>query len=259
MGVGLFIYLLIRVSMAFSLAWSKLPPQHNSMNPYSYQPISHWAAEDRPREKLQQRGHTALTDAELLAILLGSGTRECSAIQLARTLIDESGGLEGLARCDVAALTRFKGIGPAKAITLIAAFELARRKQRHLPKRLKVQGAKTVADYLIPLLGEETQEVFYVLFLNRNHEVIAEKEFFRGGIAATVVDPRLIFREALQQMATAMIVAHNHPSGNLSPSQADLQITRKLAEGSKLFDLALLDHLIITSRHYYSFAEEGHL
>ncbi len=229
------------------------------MSEYPHLPINHWAVEDRPREKLQQRGLAAMTDAELVAILLGSGTRECTALQLAQQLIASFRGLEPLSRSSIAELTRHKGIGPAKAICLISAFELARRKQQVTGKRLKVRGSQTVAQHLIHLLGDHQQEVFYVLFLNRNHEVVFEREFFRGGIAATIVDPRLIFREALNHLAAAIIVAHNHPSGNLKPSEADVRITRKLAEGSRVFDIAFLDHLIVSARSYYSFADEGML
>lgn len=226
---------------------------------YYRQPISHWAVEDRPREKLQQRGLAAMTDAELLAILLGSGTRDLSALDLARQLLAQTGSLENLARAGIPELTQHKGVGPAKAITLIAAFELARRRRLNTEKKFKVRGSEGVARHLMPLLGDHQQEVFYVLFLNRNHEVEFEREFFRGGIAATIVDPRLIFREALSRLASAIIVAHNHPSGNLKPSEADIQITRKLAEGSRLFDIAFLDHLIISPQGYYSFADEGML
>ncbi len=226
---------------------------------YSNTPITQWALEDRPREKLMKRGVDALTDAELVAILLGSGTRELSAISLGRKVLDEIGGLNQLARSGVEELTRIKGIGPAKAISIVTAFELGRRKGIVPEQALRITSAETVAQYLIPKMADLNQEVFYVLFLNRNNEIKAEKPIFRGGVSATVIDPKIVFREAINQLASAMIIAHNHPSGNLSPSQADIQITQKLVEAGKFFDIRVLDHLIISSRGYFSFADEGRM
>lgn len=220
-------------------------------------PITQWALEDRPREKMLKRGIDALTDAELIAILLGSGTQEMSAIDLGRKVLTEVGTLGQLARSSVAELTRIKGIGPAKAITLVTAFELGRRKGIAPDQILRITSAESAANHLIPKLSDQSQEVFYVLFLNRNNEVKAEKPIFRGGVSATVIDPKIVFREAINQLASAIIIAHNHPSGNLSPSQADIQITRKLVQGGKFFDIKVLDHLIISHRGYFSFADEG--
>lgn len=220
-------------------------------------PIPHWAVEDRPREKLLLRGIGALTDAELVAILLGSGSRERSALGLAQHLLEQMGGLGGLARADVAQLTRIKGIGPAKAIGIVTAFEVGRRKSINRLQKFRITGSAAAASYLSPILADESQEVFYVLFLNRKHEIEAEKEVFRGGVAATIVDPKLVFREAIHRLASGIIVAHNHPSGSLKPSQADLQITQKLVSGSQLFDISFLDHLIISEQGYFSFADEG--
>ena len=224
---------------------------------YQHQPITQWALEDRPREKMLQRGIDALTDAELLAIILGSGTRELSAIGLARQVLKQVGSLAQLARCGVPELVAIKGIGPAKAIAIVSAFELGRRKGLAPHEVIKFTSSDKVANYLIPRLADLNQEVFYVMFLNRNNEIKAEKPFFRGGVAATVIDAKLIFREAINQLACGVILAHNHPSGNLTPSQADLQITRKLREGGKLFDIAVLDHIIVSHRGYFSFADEG--
>ncbi|MEL6844293.1 MAG: DNA repair protein RadC [Bacteroidota bacterium] len=220
-------------------------------------PIPHWAVEDRPREKLLRRGIGALTDAELVAILLGSGSREHSALGLAQHLLKQAGGLGGLARADVAQLRRIKGIGPAKAIGIVAAFEVGRRKSINREQKFRITGSAAAANYLSPILADESQEVFYVLFLNRKHEIEAEKAIFRGGVAATIVDPKLVFREAIHRLASGIIVAHNHPSGSLKPSQADLQITQKLLSGSQLFDISFLDHLIISEQGYFSFADEG--
>ncbi len=221
------------------------------------QPISNWALEDRPREKLLQRGIGALTDAELIAIIIGSGSRELSALGLAQHILKQIGSLPALARSQVNELTQIKGIGPAKAISLVATFELGRRKSQPQAKKFRISSSASAAEYLTPLLEDQEQEIFYVLFLNRNHEIESEKEIFRGGIASTIVDPKLVFREAIHRLASSIIVAHNHPSGNLKPSQADIQITQKLKQGSQLFDINLLDHLIISRKGYFSFADEG--
>ena len=224
---------------------------------YYHLPIKAWAVEDRPREKLMQRGLDALTDAELIAILLGSGSRQESAIDLARKVLAESGDLRALSRSTVSELKKIKGIGPAKAISLVAAFELGRRKSHSNGQLLRVNSAESVATYLMPRLSDLQHEVFYVLFLNRNHEIKAEKKLFSGGLNATIIDTRMVFREAVQQLASAIIVAHNHPSGNLSPSEADIQITCKLAEAGKVFDIPVLDHIIVSHKGFYSFADEG--
>jgi DNA repair protein RadC len=224
---------------------------------YQHQPITQWALEDRPREKMLQRGIDALTDAELLAIILGSGTRDLSAIGLARMVLKQVGSMAQLARCSVAELTTIKGIGPAKAIAIVATFEMGRRKGLAPNQVLRFTSSEVVANYLIPRMADLNQEVFYVLFLNRNNEVKAEKPFFRGGVSATVIDARLIFREAINQLASGLIFSHNHPSGNLTPSRADIDITRKLSQAGKLFDIKVLDHIIVSHRGYYSFADEG--
>lgn len=221
--------------------------------------IKSLAKEDRPREKLLQRGIGALTDAELVAIILGSGSQEKSAIQLAQEILQARGGLGPLARCGVEELTHFKGIGPAKAISLVTAFELGRRKVMATAERFRITSSADAARYLQPRLCDLSQEVFCVLSLNRNHEIISEKQLFKGGVSATVIDPKVVFREAFVNRASAMIVAHNHPSGSLRPSSADVNITHKLVRGGDLFDLPVLDHLIISHRGYYSFADEGML
>ncbi|MEM7660049.1 MAG: DNA repair protein RadC [Bacteroidota bacterium] len=224
---------------------------------YSPLPITQWALEDRPREKLLQRGIDSLTNAELIAILLGTGTKELSALDLGRTLLKEFGGLSEVARANVKELTRIKGIGTAKAIGLVAAFEMGRRKSIELHTFPKIRSSAEVARYFCGKLEDRTQEIFCVLFLNRNHEIKGEKILFQGGVAATVVDPKIVFKEAVNELASAIIVAHNHPSGNLKASQADIDITRKLHAGGKLLGISLLDHLIISSRGYFSFADEG--
>lgn len=229
------------------------------MSVYATKPITGWALEDRPREKLLQRGVGALTDAEILAILIGSGTRSLSAIDLARKVLDEMGGLDGLVRCSVSRLTSVKGIGPAKAISIVSAFELARRRQLLEKKVFRITDSTAIAAYLQPKMEHLEREVFHVLFLNRNNELLAEETMFMGGVASTIIDPKLVFRGALQHLASAIIVAHNHPSGSLRPSNADREITRKLSKAGQLFDIMLLDHLIISHRGYYSFADAGEM
>ncbi|MEM7370073.1 MAG: DNA repair protein RadC [Bacteroidota bacterium] len=224
---------------------------------YANLPITAWALEDRPREKLLQRGINALTDAELIAILLGSGTRECSAIELARQLLDDKGGLAKLAKCSVPELTQLKGIGNAKAISLVAAFELGRRKQLDREDTVRIQSSADVASYMRPRMADLDHEVFHVIFLNRNNEIKSDKQLFSGGVSSTIIDPRIVFREAVNQLVSGIILVHNHPSGNLMPSEADMRITRKLVSGGKIMDIRVLDHLIISSRGYYSFADEG--
>ncbi|MDX1907487.1 MAG: DNA repair protein RadC [Bacteroidia bacterium] len=224
---------------------------------YTNIPIRMWAAEDRPREKLMQRGIESLIDAELLAILFGTGTREQSALDLARSVLEDARGLPGLARATLQDLTQTKGIGPAKAISILAAFELGRRKSMVDHQVFRITRSEDAARYLMARMGDLDQEVFYVLFLNQNNEIKGEKAVFKGGIAATVVDTRVIFKEALSCLAAGVILAHNHPSGNLTPSEADRQITRKLHAAGQVLDIRVLDHLIISSRGFYSFADEG--
>jgi len=227
------------------------------MSVYQNKPIKDWDDADKPREKLKERGVSALTDAELIALLLSTGTREHSVVDLARELLKNIGGLIGLARADANQLLKTKGIGDAKATTILAAFELGRRKAQSVGYEFRVNGSPAVADYLQAKIGDEAQEVFHVLFLNRNNVVIGDKSLFRGGVSATVVDPKVVFREALAHLASSIIVAHNHPSGSLAPSRADEDITRQLVAAGKLLEITVLDHLIVTSHGYYSFADEG--
>jgi len=229
------------------------------MQTYQHQPINTWALEDRPREKLIQRGISALTDAELLALILRTGNQRQSAIELGRSMLTEFGGLQGLARASIEDLMKVKGVGRAKGVSIASAFELGRRKALESGKLQKLNSAEAVYQYLGPQLADLDHEVFYVLFLNRNHELKSEKQLFEGGVNATVIDTRIIFREAVNQLASSLILVHNHPSGNLKPSQADRNITLKCKEAGKLFDIPVLDHVIISSRGYYSFANSGEM
>lgn len=218
-----------------------------------------WVAEDRPREKLVARGLAALTERELLALLLGSGTPAQSAVDLAAALLAQLNGLPGVARAEVAELTRVRGIGQAKAITVVAAFELARRAQQLAPEEVSFTASKQVAAYLNPRMGHLPYEVCHVLFLNQANKLIAELELSRGGVAGTWIDPKRVFKAALNHLASAVILAHNHPSGNLEPSAADLSLTRQLAEAGKLLDIRVLDHLILGPSGYTSLADLGHI
>lgn len=228
---------------------------------YSHNPITSWAEDDRPREKLLLKGRSALSDAELIAILIGSGNRELSAVELSKQILAKEGNsLHGLAQLNVEELTRHKGIGEAKAISIIAALELGRRRKKEVGQdKVKITSSKDAFHLLQPSLGDLHHEVFMLLILNRNNEVTSEEQISAGGVTGTVVDPKLIFKTALDKRAVGLIVAHNHPSGNLKPSKADLAITRQLQDGAKLLDIALLDHLIITSNGFFSFADEGHM
>ncbi|MFK7970647.1 MAG: DNA repair protein RadC [Bacteroidia bacterium] len=234
------------------------------MKDYPNTSIRCWAVEDRPREKALNKGHEALTDAELLAIIVGSGvsggSTKRSAVELARELIDRYGGLPGLARASVRDLCRTRGIGPAKAIAITAAFELANRKTRAQARPcVRLSNSPSIANYLIPRLADHKQELFLVLFFNRNSEIIGEEILFTGGITSTVVDIKLILHKTLEHLATSIVVAHNHPSGNLTPSQADIDITRRLKRAAHSLEIRLSDHLIISHRGYYSFYESGTL
>ena len=222
-----------------------------------FKSIKMWAVEDRPREKMMSKGVDALTDAELIAILLATGTREMSAIDLAKKMIQDLGGFSQLARASSKQLMTIKGIGEAKALTLVAALELGRRKAREEAFSLQIKSADTAARYLMEKIGDSEQEIFYALFLDRKNCIKSEKMISLGSISATLIDVRIVMREAVQHLASAMIVAHNHPSGNLNPSQADKDITYKLKEAGKLFDIPVLDHVIVTGKGYFSFAENG--
>lgn len=226
--------------------------------------IKDWSVEDRPREKMMTKGLDALTEAELLAIIIGSGVSgkegKRSAVELARELIERYGGLPGLARASVRDLCRTRGIGPAKAIGINAAFELARRKEVNQAKAcLRLNNSASIAAFLQPRLADRKQELFMVLFFNRNNELIGEECLFTGGVASTIVDVKLVLHLALEYLASSIVVAHNHPSGNLRPSQADMTITQKLKQAASTMEIRLLDHLIISHRGYYSFHEEGGL
>lgn len=221
--------------------------------------IKHWAEDDRPREKMLHKGYAALSDAELIAILIQSGTREKSAVDLAREILQLGNqNLSHLGKLTLKDFQKVKGIGEARAITLAAALELGRRRQiGEGMEQKEINSSRAAADILIPLMGDLAQEKFCVLCLNASNKLIHYEFVSSGGFSSTIVDPKMVFRTALQHVASRLIIAHNHPSGNMQPSAADRQITEKLKAGSKLIDMQLVDHIIIADKKYFSFADGG--
>lgn len=221
--------------------------------------IKTWAEEDRPREKLLTKGSRTLSKAELIAIILGSGSRNQSAVDLAKEiLLFYDNDLDLLAKASVAELKKFKGIGEAKAIALVSTLELGRRRLSVTKKeQTKISSSNDAYEYLMPSMFDLKHEVFKILLLNRQNKIIKIQELSSGGVTGTVVDPKMIFKEALDYLACGIILCHNHPSGNLKPSQSDIDLTNKIKSAGSLFDINVLDHLIISSEGYFSFADEG--
>ena len=222
--------------------------------------IKNWAIDDRPREKAISKGLEALSDAELIAILLGNGTTNKSALDLAKELLDTCDkNLEQLARKDISQISKsIKGIGPAKATTIVVALELGRRKNIAAALEKKVfLNSKQVADFFIPILGDKNIEEFYIVFLNNANKLISYQKHSTGGSTSTIVEPKLIVQKCLNNNAKNIFIIHNHPSGQLQPSQADFNITQKIKTACNFFDIIVKDHIIITNNGYYSFADEG--
>ncbi|MFT6870159.1 MAG: DNA repair protein RadC [Polaribacter sp.] len=221
--------------------------------------IKSWALDDRPREKLVAKGKSTLSDAELIAILIGSGNREESAVGLSKRILKSvDGNINSLAKLSVEKLIEFKGIGEAKAVTIITALELAKRRQLEIAlEKPKITSSKEVFNLMQPVIGDLEHEEFWVLFLNNSNKVLAKTQISKGGLTATVVDVRLLFKRALELASIGIIVCHNHPSGKLQPSTADKQITQKIKLAGVTLDIKLLDHLIVTEKSYFSFADEG--
>ncbi len=224
-----------------------------------YTPINQWAEDDRPREKFLLKGKSALSDSELLAILIGSGSRNESAVQLCqRILASAENNLNTLGKISVAQLMKFKGIGEAKAISIAAALELGRRRRAEDAIELKkITSSKAVFDIMQPIIGELPHEEFWVMYLNNSNKVIYKAQLSKGGITGTVVDIRLVFKIAFEQNATGLILSHNHPSGKLIASEADLKITKRIKEAGQTLEIQVLDHIIITENGYLSFQDEG--
>jgi DNA repair protein RadC len=221
--------------------------------------IKNWSEDERPREKMMQKGASALTDAELLAILISSGTREKSALDLAREMLELAHkNLPELGRLNVQELQKIKGIGQARAITICAAMELGRRRQvSDGPDRTSINNSAAAAKIIVPHLQDLNHEVFYVLYLNQASRLLREEKISSGGLTATVADIRMVLKNCLLYNANQVIVAHNHPSGSKKPSDADRALTAKLKEAAALMDIKLVDHLIIAGQEYLSMADEG--
>lgn len=223
------------------------------------QSIKSWAEDDRPREKLISRGKTNLTDSELLAILLGTGSKQKSALDLAKEVLAQSkNSLQDFSQQTVKDLCKIKGIGQAKAVTIIAALELGRRKKESgISKKVKINSSNLAYELLREKFEDLKHEEFYVLYLNRGNFLLQTKRLSVGGLTGTIVDPRMIFKEAIECLATGIILAHNHPSGQLKASEQDKKLTEKLSEIGLMMEVAVLDHLIISQDSFYSFADNG--
>lgn len=220
-------------------------------------PIPAWAAEDRPREKMVAKGTYSLTDAELVAMLLATGTKQHSAIDLARHLIRHFDGLNNLARATASELMKVKGIGQAKATTIIAAFELARRRLANDEQPTCFSGATALARYLVPKIGDKVIEVFYVIYLDRQNRLIAEEELFKGGTSIVAVDGKYMFKQAINHCASSIVVSHNHPSGRSTPSRSDDELTEHLLGLAQIVGITLLDHIVVARKGWYSYADQG--
>ena len=221
--------------------------------------IKNWSEDDRPREKLLSKGRSALSDAELIAILIGSGNREESAVGLSkRILASVANNLSELGKVSIKDLIKFKGIGEAKAISIAAALELGRRRGGgEALSRKHITSSKSIFELMHPLLGDLPHEEFWVIYLNNSNKVLDKLQLSKGGMTGTLVDTRIALKRALEVGAISLALVHNHPSGTLQPSEADKQVTQKLSTASKSLDLRVIDHLIITEKGYFSFADEG--
>lgn len=223
--------------------------------------IKQWNEDDRPREKMLLKGKSSLSDAELLTILIGSGTKKESALSLSkRILLRYQNNLNALAKQSPFDLMQFKGIGKAKSVSIITALELGRRRiAAPASEKKKVSSSKNVFDLMQPLIGELSHEEFWIIYLNNANKIQDKTQLSIGGITATLVDVRLIFKKGISLGATSIILCHNHPSGNLTPSSADIQLTEKIIKGGKILDIKVLDHIIVSEEGYYSFADENRL
>lgn len=226
---------------------------------YQQKSIKNWAEDDRPREKFLLKGRNSLSDSELLAIIMGSGSRDESAVELAkRILASVENNWNSLALLTAKDLCKFKGVGEAKAISIITALEIGRRRlAQGFTEKPKINSSKDAVVLLQSLMGDLKVEEFWVLYLNHGNFVVKKEQISKGGISHTAVDTRIIFKTALEELATGIVLAHNHPSGNLKPSRDDEKITKKIKEAGRILDIELLDHIIVTQTGFYSFAEKG--
>ncbi len=225
----------------------------------NFSSIKNWALSDRPREKYLKNGKNHLSDAELIAILIGSGHKDSSAVELSKEILSTvSNNLIELSKLDIDQLQKFKGIGEAKAISIAAAMELGRRRRSaEVIDKKKISCSRDAFEVMQEILSDNYYESFAILCLNRANKIINRKIISEGGFAGTVADPKKIFRIALEKTASSIILAHNHPSGNIQPSEADIKLTKKLVEAGKHLDLPVFDHIITGDDSYYSFADEG--
>lgn len=221
--------------------------------------IKSWAEEDRPREKLLLKGKNALSDAELIAILIGSGNKTETAVELSkRILASVNNDLNQLAKLNLTDLMQFNGIGEAKAISIAAALELGRRRKESTEeKKIKISSSKNAYEAISDVLSDLPHEEFWVLYLNRKNEVIKRENISKGGVTGTIADGKIIFKNAINLLASAVVLCHNHPSGNLNPSQADIELTKKMKGIGVLMDTPVIDHIIVGNNNYFSFADEN--
>ena len=219
--------------------------------------IKTWSLDDRPREKLIEKGAQSLSNAELLAIILGSGSKDESAVDLAKRILNFAhNSLSDIGRLGIEDLMQFKGVGEAKAVALCSAFEVARRRKEEIVDKVRITSAKDVYSLISPFVSDLNHEEFWVLYLNRANIVLRKEKVSSGGISGTVVDQKMILKKALLNLSSSIILVHNHPSGNLKPSLADKKVTQKMKSACEMLEINLLDHLIIAGNAYYSFADE---
>ena len=221
--------------------------------------IRHWSDDDRPREKLRHKGRSVLTNAELIAILIGSGSRNESAVALSRKILNAVGdNLSELGKCSVERLMQFNGIGEAKAVKIVAALEIGRRRKfSQVAESDSIKNSRQVFEILYPILGDLPHEEFWIVYLNNSNKPLHSAQLSKGGITGTMVDIRLVIKKALDLGSVALILAHNHPSGTLVPSEADKEITARLKKAAVSMDIKVLDHLIIAQETYFSFADNN--
>lgn len=219
--------------------------------------IKHWSDDDKPREKLIHKGKSALSDAELIAILIGSGSRNESAVELSKRILAKvNNNLNELSKLSLKQLMHFKGIGEAKAVTIAAALEMGRRRRGEDAHQIaKINSSNDAFELLLPRMGDLQHEEFWIVYLNNANKVLLTSQLSKGGLTGTLVDLRIIMRQALEVGAVGLILAHNHPSGTLKPSEADQEVTQKIRKAAVALDIKVLDHLIITQQDYYSFAD----
>lgn len=223
--------------------------------------IKQWKEDDRPREKMLGKGKASLSDAELIAIIIGTGNREESAVALSKRILSQfDHNLNALATMSIDDLMTFKGIGKSKAVSILTAMELGKRRSMELAReKKKVNSSATAFEIMQPFIGDLLHEEFWILFLNNANNLLDKSQLSKGGIHATLVDVRLIFKKAISTGATSIILCHNHPSGNLIPSHSDIQLTKKIIKGGELLDIKVLDHIIVSQHAYFSFADENRM